>query len=104
MMCVQFDNPIPCYRVAIPVVSITCILTFHLLTHLSTTHQSTQEVRFDYETTEWNVGAFEKCLCGCVECRGHIKGYRYSGDVVHDKYDNEVIAKYLRTASGRGTS
>ena len=71
---------------------------------ISTTDQSKQEVRFDYETTEWNVGDFEVCLCGSDECRGHIKGYRYSGDAVHDKYDNDIIAKYLWFASGRGSA
>ena len=78
-------------------------LTPFIFSHIiSTDHQSTQEVRFDYETTERNVVAFEKCSCGSDECRGHIKGYRYSGDIVHDKYDDEIIAKYLWIASGRG--
>ena len=54
-----------------------------------------QEVRFDYETTEYEIGAFTKCLCGSSECCGTIGGYKYNSDLVHAKYERKYIANYL---------
>ena len=54
-----------------------------------------EEVRFDYETTEYEVGAFEDCMCGVESCRGTIKGFKYSKDVILKKYGGKNIAPYL---------
>ena len=32
----------------------------------------TKELKFDYETTEYEIGAFSECLCGSHNCRGSI--------------------------------
>ncbi len=45
-----------------------------------------EEVRFDYETTEYPVGAFEDCMCGVESCRGVVKGFKYCRDVILRKY------------------
>ena len=54
-----------------------------------------QEVRFDYETTEYEVGAFSQCHCGATSCRGEIRGYKHNGDVILQKYGKEHVAEYL---------
>ena len=54
-----------------------------------------EEVRFDYETTEYLVGAFEHCMCGAYNCRGTIKGFKYSKYVILKKYGGKNIAAYL---------
>jgi len=57
--------------------------------------QEGEEVRFDYETTEYEVGAFEDCMCGAGSCRGTIKGFKYNRDVILEKYGGKNIAAYL---------
>ena len=54
-----------------------------------------QELTFDYETTEYEIGAFSKCLCGSPNCRGKVYGYKYSGEVIRKKYCEENISSYL---------
>ena len=54
-----------------------------------------KELTFDYETTEYEVGAFSKCLCGSWNCRGKVCGFKYNGDTIRKKYDEENIASYL---------
>lgn len=54
-----------------------------------------EEVRFDYETTEYEVGAFEDCACSVDSCRGTIKGFKHNKDVILEKYDETNIAGYL---------
>lgn len=54
-----------------------------------------EEVRFDYETTEYEVGAFEDCACNVDSCRGAIKGFKHNKDVILEKYDETNIAGYL---------
>jgi len=34
--------------------------------------ESDEELKFDYETTEYEIGAFSECLCGSQNCRGSI--------------------------------
>lgn len=54
-----------------------------------------EEVRFDYETTEYQVGAFEDCMCGADICRGTVKGFKHNKDVILAKYGGKNIAGYL---------
>ena len=57
--------------------------------------QEGEEVRFDYETTEYEVGAFEDCMCGADICRGTIKGFKYNKGVILEKYGGKNISAYL---------
>ena len=52
-------------------------------------------MRFDYETTEYEVGAFSDCHCGATNCRGEIRGYKHNGETVLQKYGRENVADYL---------
>ena len=69
----------------------------HALTHAldSNTLFLLQELTFDYETTEYEIGAFSKCLCGSPNCRGKVYGYKHSGNVIREKYLDENISSYL---------
>lgn len=57
-----------------------------------------EEVRFDYETTEYEVGAFSECHCVATNCRGVIRGYKHSSDVIQSKYGGENVAHYLMSS------
>ncbi len=58
--------------------------------------QEGEELRFDYETTEYVVGAFEDCMCGADNCRGNIKGFKYNKDVLLEQYGGKnIIAAHL---------
>lgn len=52
------------------------------------------EIRFDYETTEYEISAFDKCLCGVETCRGRLSGFKSNGQTVREKYGSNV-APYL---------
>ncbi|KAL7524671.1 hypothetical protein ACHAXR_002204, partial [Thalassiosira sp. AJA248-18] len=54
-----------------------------------------EEVRFDYETTEFEVGAFSECHCGAINCRGIIRGYKYNSEAIEAKYGGTNVADYL---------
>mmetsp|Transcript_6168 Transcript_6168/g.15365 ORF Transcript_6168/g.15365 Transcript_6168/m.15365 type:complete len:139 (-) Transcript_6168:382-798(-) len=55
-----------------------------------------EEVRFDYETTEYEVGAFSDCHCGAINCRGSIRGYKHNSGVIQAKYGvGNNVAGYL---------
>ncbi|KAL3774233.1 hypothetical protein HJC23_000113 [Cyclotella cryptica] len=54
-----------------------------------------EELRFDYETTEFAVGAFSICCCGSSNCRGKVRGYKYNGRDIREKYSEEYISSYL---------
>jgi SET domain len=58
--------------------------------------QAGDEITFDYETTEFEMlnGGF---ICTCVSpiCRGHLRGFKYSGDAVMKVFDKKHIAPYL---------
>lgn len=58
------------------------------------------ELRFDYETSEYEVGGFDECSCGASTCRGVILGYKHNKDAIDKLYGNE-IAGYLLTAKER---
>lgn len=53
-------------------------------------------ITFDYETTEYEMlnGGFE-CACMSPICRGKIRGFKYSGDVMLKAFDKKNIAPYL---------
>ncbi|EED86239.1 predicted protein [Thalassiosira pseudonana CCMP1335] len=57
--------------------------------------ESGDEIRFDYETTEFEVGAFSDCHCGATTCRGNIRGFKYNSSVVREKYGDTHISGYL---------
>eukprot|EP00581_Thalassiosira_minuscula_P003052 CAMPEP_0183745294 /NCGR_PEP_ID=MMETSP0737-20130205/66164_1 /TAXON_ID=385413 /ORGANISM="Thalassiosira miniscula, Strain CCMP1093" /LENGTH=237 /DNA_ID=CAMNT_0025980951 /DNA_START=78 /DNA_END=791 /DNA_ORIENTATION=- len=55
-----------------------------------------EEVCFDYETTEYEVGAFSECLCGATNCRGSIRGYKHNSNAIQAKYGvGRNVAGYL---------
>ena len=54
------------------------------------------ELRFDYETSEYEVGGFDECSCGASTCRGLIMGYKHNKDAI-DKLYGDGIAGYLTT-------
>ena len=54
-----------------------------------------EEIRFDYETTEYEVGAFDDCACGADSCRGTIKGFKHNRQVILKRYGGKNIAGYL---------
>lgn len=54
-----------------------------------------EEVRFDYETTEYEIGAFSECHCGAVNCRGIIRGFRHNANVILTKYGAKNVSGYL---------
>lgn len=54
-----------------------------------------KEVKFDYETTEYEVGAFSECHCGAANCRGTIAGFKHNADSILSKYGDENVAEYL---------
>lgn len=55
-----------------------------------------EEIRFDYETTEYEVGAFSECRCGSASCRGVVRGYHHGGsEAVLARYGEENVAGYL---------
>mmetsp|Transcript_30859 Transcript_30859/g.63594 ORF Transcript_30859/g.63594 Transcript_30859/m.63594 type:complete len:271 (-) Transcript_30859:641-1453(-) len=54
-----------------------------------------EEIRYDYETSEYEISGFSKCSCGASDCRGHIKGFKSNGGVILAKYGGKNIAPYL---------
>jgi hypothetical protein len=72
-----------------------CIVELILLSqsaHCSNAASNLKELRFDYETTEYEIGAFSKCYCGSPNCRGKVAGYN---QMIRKKYGGENIASYL---------
>ncbi|MET9697812.1 SET domain-containing protein-lysine N-methyltransferase [Streptomyces sp. NPDC006529] len=56
-----------------------------------TTIRATEEITWDYETTEYESIAVGTCLCASTACRGRTRGFRYRTDLV------AYTAAYLRT-------
>ncbi len=54
-----------------------------------------QEIRYDYETSEYEISGFSQCSCGASECRGRISGFKDNGDIIRSKYGGKNIAPYL---------
>jgi hypothetical protein len=57
-----------------------------------------EELVWDYESTEWEIRGFEKCICGAANCRGSIGGFKKHGAEVEAQY-GEYIANYLKNSS-----
>lgn len=53
------------------------------------------EVRFDYECTEYEIQAF-RCTCGSPLCRRILRGFRKNGSRVRAVYGDTYIASYLK--------
>lgn len=58
-------------------------------------HQG-EDLSFDYESTEYEIEGFEKCLCGKERCRKKLGGFKKHGDIVKKLY-GQHLAKYLNT-------
>lgn len=54
-----------------------------------------EELTFDYETTEYELGVPFPCRCGSPLCRTDIKGFRYHAKTVRLQVDSEWIADHL---------
>eukprot|EP00978_Attheya_sp_CCMP212_P011521 scaffold28448_cov51-Attheya_sp.AAC.2 len=53
------------------------------------------ELLWDYETSEYEIGSFETCLCGSQRCRGSLGGFKKHGDQIKNFY-GEYVADYLK--------
>jgi len=49
--------------------------------------QAGEPVRFDYETSEWDMAAPFACRCGAPACRGTVRGFRHL-----DEADRRALA------------
>ena len=56
--------------------------------------QAGQELTWDYETAEFEMGGF-KCTCGSPVCRRVLRGFRANGSRVRALHGNKFIASYL---------
>ena len=54
-----------------------------------------QEIRWDYEASEYEMVADFFCRCGSRTCRRRLRGFRYHGRSVIQAYGEEYIAPYL---------
>mmetsp|Transcript_9838 Transcript_9838/g.14556 ORF Transcript_9838/g.14556 Transcript_9838/m.14556 type:complete len:97 (-) Transcript_9838:342-632(-) len=54
-----------------------------------------EELLWDYEASEYEVSAFETCLCGSSKCRKVLGGFKMSGETIRDLY-GEYYANYLK--------
>lgn len=58
--------------------------------------EKSEEISFDYETTEYISIAIEECFCGAKNCRKKIKGYKFLEKNERDRYKG-FIPSYLRS-------
>lgn len=61
--------------------------------------QAGEEIRFDYETAEWDLVSHFPCSCGCTRCRGTLRGYKHNRERILQLYGGEFIARYLMSKS-----
>mmetsp|Transcript_13722 Transcript_13722/g.28768 ORF Transcript_13722/g.28768 Transcript_13722/m.28768 type:complete len:218 (+) Transcript_13722:149-802(+) len=54
-----------------------------------------QELTWDYEATEWELCTPFDCNCGSPNCRGQVRGFKDSGDVIREQY-GDYHAEYLK--------
>jgi uncharacterized protein len=54
-----------------------------------------EELRWDYETTEYCLATPLRCLCGSPQCRGILKGFRYNAPQILTEQGREWVAPYL---------
>lgn len=57
-----------------------------------------EEITWDYETTEYESIAVSQCLCGSLDCRGKILGFKFREQLLRDRY-GIYIADYLKPQS-----
>ncbi len=57
--------------------------------------ESGEELLWDYEAAEYEIGAFSKCLCGSDKCREYLGGFKTSGDKIQELY-GDYYANYLK--------
>ena len=55
---------------------------------------ATEELLWDYETTEFNIDNFA-CSCGSEKCRHSLQGFRRHYESVLDDHGTEWVAPYL---------
>jgi len=65
----------------------------HIATH--------DELLWDYETSEYELGHPFDCQCGTDQCRGTLLGFRYHATLVVQAYGTDSIAPFLLTPRTR---
>ena len=53
------------------------------------------ELTWDYEATEWEISTPFRCTCGSAKCRGMLRGFKDSGEIIRKQY-GEHYADYLK--------
>lgn len=54
-----------------------------------------EELTWDYEAAEWELSTPFRCNCG-NHCRSLIRGYKYHGPIIRQKYGPIYYADYLK--------
>jgi len=54
-----------------------------------------EELRFDYETTEYQLQATFDCACGSPDCRGTLQGFGAWSELILQQHPRQWIAPYL---------
>lgn len=54
-----------------------------------------EELRWDYETSEFEILGFEDCFCGDAKCRGTLGGFKKHGEIIKKQY-GKYYANYLK--------
>jgi len=54
-----------------------------------------EELRWDYETSEFQILGFSKCSCGDPKCRIYLGGFKKHGESIKAQY-GEYYAKHLK--------
>jgi hypothetical protein len=54
-----------------------------------------EELLWDYEASEYEISAFDTCMCGAKRCRGSMGGFKKNGEEIKRNYGNH-IANYLK--------
>eukprot|EP00591_Stephanopyxis_turris_P005086 CAMPEP_0195515894 /NCGR_PEP_ID=MMETSP0794_2-20130614/6799_1 /TAXON_ID=515487 /ORGANISM="Stephanopyxis turris, Strain CCMP 815" /LENGTH=93 /DNA_ID=CAMNT_0040644387 /DNA_START=302 /DNA_END=580 /DNA_ORIENTATION=- len=45
-----------------------------------------EELAFNYETSEYEISAFEKCMCSAKNCRGSVSGFKKHGEHLEKEF------------------
>ena len=62
-------------------------------------HRLFMSLRFDYDSTEWDMAAPFDCGCGSPKCRGTVRGFRHLSD--EQRAELIAIAPHLQTELAR---
>jgi len=54
-----------------------------------------EELLWDYDAAEYESSSSFRCACGSEKCRGTLRGFKYDGDVIKERYGTHY-ASYLR--------